>query len=103
MSRPRAEEPRDRQLLLRLTARQLEMLESVAHLERSRPNAYAHQILVEHLAAMAKNPRVQADLANRAGYDANSAAATPLRERTAPRDEARQVRGRRAGRKRSTS
>jgi hypothetical protein len=84
MPRPRVSEPRDQQLLLRLTARQLEVLESVAHLERTKPNTYAHQVLVEHLASMAQNPRVQADLENRAAYDADAAAATPLRERSKP-------------------
>jgi len=79
MPRPKAIEPRDHQLLLRLTAQQLELLESVAHLERSTPNAYAHQLLVEHLAAMTANPRVQADLANRAGYAAETATTTSLR------------------------
>ncbi|MDQ3680262.1 MAG: hypothetical protein M3378_06925 [Actinomycetota bacterium] len=54
----------------------------MAHLERTKPNSYAHQILVEHLAALVNNPRVQADLANRAGYDADGAVATPLHERS---------------------
>lgn len=80
MPRPKATEPRDQQLLLRLTERQQEVLESVAHLERAKPNSYAHQILVTHLAAMAKNPRVQADLANRTAYAADASVATPLRE-----------------------
>jgi len=79
MPRPRKEEPRNEQLLLRLTTRQLEVLESVAHLERLSPNTYAHQLLVVHLAAMAKHPRVQADLANRAAYDAEAAGTSPLR------------------------
>lgn len=83
MARPKALEPRDQQLLLRLTARQLQVLESLAHLEHSKPNTYAHQILVEHLAAMAKNPRVQADLANRAAYDSDAAATLPLRDHAA--------------------
>lgn len=81
MPRQKASEPRDQQLMLRLTERQLEVLESVAHLARSRPNAYVHQLLVEHLASMMNNPRVQADLANRAAYDGDATAATPLRER----------------------
>ncbi len=81
MPRQKASEPRDQQLLLRLTARQLEVLESVAHLERIRPNAYVHQLLVQHLASMMSNPRVQADLANRAAYDGDLAGTTPLHER----------------------
>lgn len=81
MPRPKATDPRDRQLLLRLTARQFDVLESVAHLERATPNSYAHQVLVEHLSAMADNPRVKADLANRAAYSAGAVAAIPMRRK----------------------
>ena len=81
IARPKTAEPRDQQLLLRLTARQLEVLKSVAHLEGTTANTYAQQILVDHLAAMAGNPRVQADLANRAAYDAYAAATSSLRRR----------------------
>lgn len=96
MPRPKAVEPRDQQLLLRLTERQHEVLESVAHLERAKPNSYAHQILVAHLAAMAKNPRVQADLANRAAYAADAAVATPLRKHAGSESKAPAVRSRRS-------
>lgn len=82
MSRPRTSEPRNQQLLLRLTARQMEVLASIAHLERTTPNGYAHQILVEHLASMARNRRVQADLANRAAYEADAVATTAIRRRS---------------------
>ncbi len=78
MPRPKADEPRQEQLLLRLTRRQLEVLESVAHLERTSPNKYAHQVLVDHLAQMLKNPRVQVDIANREAYAGDSAVATEL-------------------------
>ena len=88
MSRPKAKEPRDQQLMLRLTARQLEVLESVAHLDRTRPNAYVHQFLVQHLASMVNNPRVQADLANRTAYDQDATTATPLRERAGTEPQA---------------
>jgi len=88
MPRPKATEPRDQQLLLRLTARQYEMLESVAHLERSTTNAYVHQLLVGHLTTMANNRRVKADVANRAAYDADAAVATRLRDRTRSETEA---------------
>lgn len=103
MPRPRAPEPRDQQLLLRLTARQLEVLTSVAHLERSKPNTYAHGILVEHLGAVARNPRVQADLANRAAYDADAAAAVPLRERVGSDTETPRAGKKRSGRERNIS
>lgn len=102
MPRPKADEPRDQQLLLRLTSRQLEVLKSGAHLERTKPNTYAHMILVEHPAAMTKNPRVQADLANRAAYDADATAATPLRERAEAGSDAPPVTAKRSTRKRKT-
>lgn len=95
MPRPRADEPRDKPLLIRLTARQLEVLQSVAHLARTTPNAYLHQLLVEHLATMVNNPHVKADLANRAAFDASAATTTPLRGRrsqTTPGTKARQKR-----------
>lgn len=82
MPRPRATEPRDEQLLIRITARQLRVLQSVAHLEKAKsPNAYAHRLLVDHLESMEKNQRVQADLKNRDAYDADAKTATPLRGR----------------------
>lgn len=78
MARQKSDNPRTEQLLLRLTARQMEMLESIAHLARATPNHYAHQLLVNHLAALSKDPHVQRDLANRASFDATSASTTPL-------------------------
>jgi len=92
MPRPHATEPRDEQLLIRLTTRHLRVLQAVAHLEGAKsPNAYAHQLLVDHLEAMEKNRRVQADLKNRDAYDADAKKATPLRGQhgTFTKDEAR--------------
>lgn len=82
MPRQRAAEPRDQQLLLRLTARQVEVLESIAHLERTTSNGYAHQLLVAHIAALEDNPRVRVDLENRAAYAQGAAKATPLRTKS---------------------
>jgi hypothetical protein len=79
MPRRRSDGPRVRQLLIRITARQLEVLESVAHLSRQTPNAYAHQLLIEHLSALSKDQFVKADLDNRAAFDAVRTIATPLR------------------------
>ena len=92
MPRPRASEPRNQQLLLRLTARQLEVLESVAHLERTTASSYAHQLLVRHLGRLVENPRVKADLENRAAYDSDSASTTPLRT-TEPTELGRSAKG----------
>jgi len=76
--KPKADEPRDQQLLIRLTARQQEVLESVAHLEHTTPNRYAHQTLVDHLGRLMRNRRVRADLQNRAAYDSDAASTTRL-------------------------
>lgn len=94
MPRPKADEPRREQLLLRLTRRQLDVLEAVAHLERTSPNRYAHQVLVDHLAQTLRNPRVQADLANRHAYSEDRAVTTELSRRrgtTNPGDESENV------------
>lgn len=99
MPRPRAQEPRDKQLLLRLTARQYEVLESVAHLERTTANAYAHQALVEHLAGVVRSPRVQADLKNRAAYDLELA---PVRTLTGRMRQGQPTRGARGERGRES-
>jgi len=76
MPKPRAADPRNRTLLLRLTGSEMDTLESIAHLERTTANAYAYSQLVEHLATMASDSHVQRDLANRAAYDARAAAST---------------------------
>ncbi len=81
MPRRRAEEPRDRTVLLRLTSRQMDSLESVAHLARMTPNAYCHQLIVEHLATMIDDRFVRRDLENRAAFDARNADVTPLSKR----------------------
>jgi hypothetical protein len=58
---------------MRLTARQQAVLESVAHLEHTTPSSYAHQVLVDHLARLLSNPRVQADIENREAYSKDAA------------------------------
>lgn len=92
MPRPRATEPREEQLLIRITARELRILRSVAHLEGDKsPNAYAYRLLAGHLESMARNHRVQTDLKNRDAYDADAKKATPLQRQqgTFSRDEVR--------------
>jgi hypothetical protein len=103
MPRPRATEPRDQQVLVRLTARELGVLEAVAHLERTKPNLYVREILVEHLVAMVRNPRVQADLANRAAYDADERVASPIRKRAGAASKAASTAVKPSSRTRNTS
>ena len=78
MSRSKAEHPRDQTLLLRLTVEQRDILESAAHLERMTPNAYAYKLVTEHLTALAAQPHVVADRANRASFDAAWAESVPI-------------------------
>ncbi len=79
MPRRPAAKLRDRQLLLRLTSGELDLLQSIAHLDRKKPNGYAYDVLVTHLEGLRSNPRVQADMENRAAYGADRASSTPIR------------------------
>jgi hypothetical protein len=74
---------RSEQLLLRLTKSELEVLESVAHLERMTPNAYAYGLVSAHLARLRKQPHVAADLKNRRSYELQQAETASLPESTA--------------------
>jgi hypothetical protein len=78
MGRARVAEPRSEQLLVRLTAAEMEVLEAIAHLERVTPNQYARELLQHHVATLAQQPHVKADLANRAAYDAELASTATL-------------------------
>ncbi len=71
-------EPRDQQLLVRLSATDHDVLRAIAHLEGMTPNAYAHQLLAGHLTRLRSHPRVLADLANRRAYTAESSDVVPL-------------------------
>jgi hypothetical protein len=78
VSRAKAENPRDKPLLLRLTAEQMDVLESAAHLGRVTANGYAYDLLSKHLASVATQPHVLADRANRADFDAAWAQTVPI-------------------------
>lgn len=78
MSRAKAENPRTKSLLLRLTAEQMDVLESAAHLARVTANGYAYDLLSKHLATVATQPHVIADRSNRADFDAAWSEAVPI-------------------------
>lgn len=78
MPRRSAGEPRDQQLLVRLSAKDHDVLRAIAHLEGITPSAYAHQLLAGHLEHLRSHPRVAADLANRRAYAAESTDVVPL-------------------------
>jgi hypothetical protein len=67
---------------------QRDVLEAVAHLEGVRPNHYAHQVLVEHLAGLATHPAVEADLANRRRYREAKAGVSALTDKRRGIDQA---------------
>ncbi|MBW3638946.1 MAG: hypothetical protein KY451_03720 [Actinobacteria bacterium] len=79
MGRAKAEQPRSATLLLRLTQPQRDVLDAAAHLRQITPNAYAYGLLTDHLALLAEQPHVKADLANRADYDSQQATTVPLK------------------------
>jgi len=74
MPRPRSRNPRDQQLLMRLMADQWTVLVAVAHLSGARsPNEFAYDLLTRRLDQAARDPLVQADIANRKAYAARAA------------------------------
>ena len=78
---PRRVAPDDRRsqtLLLRLTVAEFETLDVAAHLERVTPNAYAYQLLRDHLASLQTNDHIKRGLQNLRSYEASQAAATSL-------------------------
>lgn len=79
---------RGEQLLVRLTAPELDVLTAIAHLEGVTPNAYAYDLLRTHLLALAGDPFVRADLANRAAYRRGTASTTTLPRRRPPAGDA---------------
>jgi hypothetical protein len=68
-------EPRDQQLLIRVTADELEVLESAAHLNRQTPASYSYALIQSHVASLRSNPFIARDLQNRHAF-AESLAST---------------------------
>lgn len=69
---------RTQTLLLRLTEAEFETLEVAAHLERVTPNAYAYQLLRDHLVSLQTNDHVQQGLELLRSYEASKIATTPF-------------------------
>ena len=78
MPRSKSSSPRSEQLLLRLTADELEVLEVVAHLERRTVNSYVYGLVQAHVQTLRTNEFVRTDLENRRRYQASSAQTTQL-------------------------
>lgn len=69
---------RTQTLLLRLTEAEFETLDVAAHLERVTPNAYAYELLRNHVASLKTNAHIQQALEVLRNYEASKAAITPL-------------------------
>jgi uncharacterized protein (DUF1778 family) len=66
----RSAEVRDQQLLLRVTANELDVLDAAAHLQRSTANAYVYELVRAHVAALRTNTFVMRDVENRKAFEA---------------------------------
>jgi len=69
MARPSSANPKDRQILARVTAAEYEVLDAVAHLERSTVNALVRRLVEAEVRRMENDPNVIADVENRADYE----------------------------------
>lgn len=74
----RSAQKRDSQLLIRLTAEEVDVLDAAAHLERSTANAYAYRLLQAHIIALRKNEFVVRHLDNRRHYEESQSATIDL-------------------------
>ena len=70
MPRPRSLDPRTEPVLIRLTAAEQEILESVAHLDRCTPSAFVRSVVTAELRRRAEGRHVKADIKNRREYAA---------------------------------
>jgi hypothetical protein len=61
-------EPRSQQLLIRVTADELEVLESAAHLHRQTPASYSYALIQSHVARLRSDPFIARDLQNRLAF-----------------------------------
>lgn len=78
MPRKVAGEPRNQQLLIRVTADELEVLESAAHLNRQTPASYSYALIQRHVASVRSDPFIARDLQNRHAFADSLASAVVL-------------------------
>jgi len=87
VGRPRLAEPRDRQLLIRLTANEIEILEAAAWVDHQTPNGWALDQLTDRLRIMATDPDVLTTMQIRRSRDTRRSTTTPIE--TARQDRVR--------------
>jgi hypothetical protein len=69
VGRPRNEDPKRHQVLIRLTASEIDVVSAIAHLECITPSGLIRRLVEQEVARMTSNPHVVADIANRVAYD----------------------------------
>lgn len=74
-----ADGPRSSQLLLRLTASDMDWLDSAAHLHRTTANSYLYDLVRAHIEALKSDPHVMADRRNVDSFHAQDAVTISLR------------------------
>jgi hypothetical protein len=75
-------DPRSQQLLIRVTADELELLESAAHLNRQTPASYSYALIQSHIASLRSDPFIARDLQNRQAFADALASTIVLRSRS---------------------
>jgi hypothetical protein len=75
-------DPRNQQLLIRVTADELEVLESAAHLNHQTPASYSYALIRSHIASLRSDPFVARDLQNRRSFADSLASAIVLPARS---------------------
>jgi hypothetical protein len=73
---------RESQLLVRLTSREFDVLDAAAHLSRQTANAYAYQLLRQHIAALETDEFVARHVENRKRFELAARATVALADRT---------------------
>jgi hypothetical protein len=73
---------RNQQLLIRMTADELEVLESAAHLNGQTPASYSYALIQSHIASLRSNPFIARDLQNRRAFADSLASAVALPARS---------------------
>jgi hypothetical protein len=73
--------PRNQQLLIRLTADELEVLESAAHLNRLTPASYSYALIQHHIASLRSDHFIARDMQNRQAFSDSLASTIVLASR----------------------
>ena len=70
------------QLLLRLTSAEFDVLDAAAHLSRQTPNAYAYQLLRQHIAVLEADEFVARHVENRERFELAAGQTVALADRS---------------------